>query len=236
MMSSAASTLVFADGHVSFQQLEQNVIIGEQYMWMPFKQFRQTGDRYSASTTMNRFDSKDNLSKLLTVMLLAGWCGGFAQPAPAVEFIITPARVPIAEGGSTTVAVRLDSDPFAVVSAEPSQVSGTSDLVIPPGQTLVFDSGNFNTDQYIVLDSLPDDDRFNDQAVILMQDFGSTVNPLQFEAEIVDAHAVDLIVTRSNAVHVPEGRWRRCRFTWPPIRRPRSACSAISIPAWVCRF
>jgi prepilin-type N-terminal cleavage/methylation domain-containing protein/prepilin-type processing-associated H-X9-DG protein len=32
----------FADGHVSFQQLEQNVIIGEQYMWMPFKQFRQT--------------------------------------------------------------------------------------------------------------------------------------------------------------------------------------------------
>jgi hypothetical protein len=155
---------------------------------------------------MNRFDSKDNLSKLLTVMLLAGWCGGFAQPAPAVEFIITPARVPIAEGGSTTVAVRLDSDPFAVVSAEPSQVSGTSDLVIPPGQTLVFDSGNFNTDQYIVLDSLPDDDRFNDQAVILMQDFGGTVNPLQFEAEIVDAHAVDLIVTRSNAVHVPEGQ------------------------------
>lgn len=33
--------IAFADGHVSFQKIQPNILIGTDYLWMPFKQFRQ---------------------------------------------------------------------------------------------------------------------------------------------------------------------------------------------------
>ena len=33
--------IVFADGHVSFQSLRRRVLIGDDYLWMPFKEYRQ---------------------------------------------------------------------------------------------------------------------------------------------------------------------------------------------------
>jgi len=33
--------LAFADGHVSFQRLRRRILIGDDYLWMPFKEYRQ---------------------------------------------------------------------------------------------------------------------------------------------------------------------------------------------------
>lgn len=33
--------LVFADGHVSFQRVRRDILVGDSYLWMPFKAYRQ---------------------------------------------------------------------------------------------------------------------------------------------------------------------------------------------------
>ncbi len=74
--------------------------------------------------------------------------------------------VSVPEGGTTTVGVRLTSEPESETTVTVTHVSGDSDITVQSGGSLIFTTSNWMTWQYPVLAAATDADWANSPAVI----------------------------------------------------------------------
>ena len=122
---------------------------------------------------------------------------------PALEILISTNAVTVAEGGTATFDVRLNTAPINSTTVTVSWVSGDPDLSVQSGQLLVFDGSNWNTNQPVTLAAANDADGANGSATIRCSAPETADQDVTATEE--DNTPALAILTSTNAVTVPEG-------------------------------
>lgn len=91
---------------------------------------------------------------------------------PAV--VATPTAVNVAEGGSTTFALTLSTQPSASVTVTTARTAGDTDLTVGTGATRTFTTANWNTPQTVQLSAAEDADSANGTATFTASATGHT--------------------------------------------------------------
>jgi hypothetical protein len=116
--------------------------------------------------------------------------------------VVSPTNVPVAEGGTSTFAVRLSAQPASDVTVSVGRTSGDSDLTASGGALLTFTPANWSSAQTVTLAAGEDADVVNGTAVFTVSSAGlSSVDVTATEA---DNDTLGLLVS-STSVSAPEG-------------------------------
>ena len=76
----------------------------------------------------------------------------------ALQFDVTTSWLPVPEGGTASLGIRLSGEPTGTVRGRVSWIGGDSDLAIRGNDTLTFDRSNYDTYQYVTVGAAPDED------------------------------------------------------------------------------
>ena len=91
------------------------------------------------------------------------------QPAPPAAVIITETdTLTVQENSTGQLSVRLAEDPLGLVTINASWQQAAANLSITAGQSLKFDSSNYQIPQFINLTAAPDANRNNSSAILLL--------------------------------------------------------------------
>jgi len=126
----------------------------------------------------------------------------------AVQLVVTPTSLSVAEGGTNSFNVSLDSDPNTTVQVDVSSGAGDADITVSSGSILTFDSSNFSTPQAVTLAAAEDDsDVDNGTTTFDVSSAASFVtnDPITVTATEDDDDPVNLVVDADNPEIVPEG-------------------------------
>lgn len=105
---------------------------------------------------------------------------GVPNPSP----VFSSESLTIPEGGSTNLQIRLSSEPAQTVTAMISRVSGSTNLTITTGASLIYTPADWNQWQTVTVTALQDDDTQNDAAIFSCT--GDGLLAAGFEATSVD--------------------------------------------------
>ena len=122
---------------------------------------------------------------------------------PPLEILTSTNAVTVAEGGTATFDVRLNTAPISPTTVTVSWVSGDVDISVQSGQLLVFDASNWNTNQPVTLAAANDADGANGSATIRCSAPETADQDVTATEE--DNTPALAILTSTNAVTVPEG-------------------------------
>jgi len=75
-----------------------------------------------------------------------------------LRFLTDPNNLTIAEGKSASIKVKLSAKPTANITAQVNRYSGENDIIVSSGQTLKFDTGNWNRNHEVTFSALQDAD------------------------------------------------------------------------------
>ena len=85
---------------------------------------------------------------------------------PALAIVTSTNAVTVAEGGTASFQVKLNTAPLNPTTVTVSRASGDTDITVQSGTSLVFDASNWNTNQTVTLAAASDADQVDGSAII----------------------------------------------------------------------
>ena len=132
------------------------------------------------------------------------------QPTPQPGITLSASKVTVAEGGTASYTVKLDSRPRADVAITTARHSGDADVSIASGASLTFTPNNWSTAQTVTLAAAEDDDMLDGIATIRYTvssaDTGyAGLSTVDVTATEIDNDDQGGIILSTNALTVTEG-------------------------------
>jgi len=104
-----------------------------------------------------------------------------------VELIVSPLSIEVAEGGTNGFTVKMSVIPPENSTVTVSRVSGSTDLIVTNGGTIVFGAANWDVEQLVTIAAKEDPDYRNGTAVFRCEPlFPNTEGPVDVSAKSID--------------------------------------------------